>query len=45
MEPKHGDMKGDGNVVIMSLESHISHSSRRKKEGEQREGIKSKKKR
>lgn len=45
MEPKYGDMKGDGNVVITSLESHIYHSSRGKKEGEEREGIMRKKKR
>lgn len=45
MEPKYGDMRGDGNVVITSLESHIYHSWRREKEGEEREGIKRKKKR
>ena len=44
METKYGDMKGDGNVVITSLESHIYHSSRGKKEGEEREGIMRKKK-
>ena len=38
-------MKGNGNVVITSLESHIYHSSRGKKEGEEREGIMRKKKR
>lgn len=45
MEPKYGTLRGDGNVVITSLESHIYHSWRREKEGREREELKRKKKR